>query len=128
MNVPISFSRSIGLAGMGSRLLAATWLLLALPALAGLALSALVATGAGPVLTHQRRFRRDGSPVDLARFRATPGGLVERFGADRVAELLNVARGEIALFGARPLMPGNAAPADESERRTGLIDVRALRA
>lgn len=127
MNIPITLPRGADLVGMGSRLLAATWILLILPLLAVLAAAALAHAAEGSVLVRRRRFRGDGSPVDMLGFRVAPDGRISRSGADRVAELINVARGDISLFGRRPLPPGHPGFAAIRGERAGLIDLKALR-
>jgi len=104
------------------RVLAAIFLLLALPVLAAAAL-AIKLDSAGPVLFRQRRAGRNGRVIEVLKFRtmhvledgeAIPqarrndprvtrvGGFLRRFSIDELPQLINVLKGDMSLVGPRP--------------------------
>jgi lipopolysaccharide/colanic/teichoic acid biosynthesis glycosyltransferase len=103
-------------------LVASVLLVLLSPVFAIIAVAIWLTSGS-PVFVKQQRLSRDRQPFPMLAFRtgtggaetplagATPLGLfLHRYGLDELPQLVNVWRGEMALFGARPLQPSNRYP------------------
>lgn len=113
---------------VADRLAAVVLLAVLLPVLLTAAVS-VRAGSPGPVLIREPRVGRHGSVFELRRFRTTtPGGgpttwgrLLHRWGLDELPQLLNVARGEMALVGPRPRPPAQLEQAGPEVRRALLV-------
>jgi lipopolysaccharide/colanic/teichoic acid biosynthesis glycosyltransferase len=129
-------------------LLAGVLLVLLSPVLVVVA-GVVATTSPGPVLFRQLRLGKDGVPFPLLKFRTMAvgsesqgsltigddaritraGKVLRRHRLDELPQLVNVVRGEMALVGPRPELPGFLDPVVAAEllvRRPGLTDPASL--
>ncbi|WP_329494079.1 sugar transferase [Kitasatospora herbaricolor] len=107
----------------------------------GLLIALLIRCGTGgPALVRLPRSGRHGRPFEMLTFRTTGGphgpdgpdpsratrlgALLRRTGLEQLPQLWNVARGEMAVIGPRPVPPEQAPPSSAPPRRRGRLDVR----
>lgn len=122
-----------------SRIVALLGLLVTVPLLLLLALLVLLTMG-GPVIFRQRRSGKGGVPFTLIKFRSMNdrrnaqgellpdaervtalGRFLRRSRLDELPGLWNVAMGDLAFVGPRPLLPQTIAELDELGRRRGMV-------